>query len=47
MDVVLTYNNKEYVIELKKWYGKAHEEKGYTQLAEYLDIKNLQTKGRW
>jgi hypothetical protein len=36
---VITYNKKLYIIELKKWYGKEYEEKGYKQLAEYLGAK--------
>ena len=40
-DIVITYNKKEYIIELKKYYDKPREEKGYKQLAEYLEIKNI------
>lgn len=39
MDIVITYNSKEYIIELKKWYGKKYEERGLNQLAEYLEIR--------
>ncbi|HBY20874.1 MAG: hypothetical protein A2Y24_07215 [Clostridiales bacterium GWE2_32_10] len=41
IDIIITYNQKRYIIELKKWYGKAREEKGYNQLAEYIEIKNM------
>ncbi len=36
---MVTYNKKQYIIELKKWYGQAYTEKGYEQLAKYLEIK--------
>ncbi|HAN09554.1 MAG TPA: AAA family ATPase [Clostridiales bacterium] len=39
MDIVITYNKKLYIIELKKWYGKDYEERGYIQLMDYMDIK--------
>ena len=39
LDLVITFNKKQYIIELKKWYGRAYEEKGYEQLAEYLAVK--------
>ena len=40
MDIMVTYNRKRYIIELKIWHGKAYEERGYNQLAEYMEIKN-------
>ena len=41
MDIVITCNNKRYVVELKRWYGpKAHQE-GLQQLSDYLDIYSL------
>ncbi len=41
MDIVITYQNKRYVLELKIWYGaKAHQE-GLQQLSDYLDIYGL------
>jgi DNA-binding transcriptional MerR regulator len=40
-DIVITYNSKEYIIELKKFYDKVRKEKGYDQLAEYIEIKGL------
>ncbi len=40
IDIVITYNKKLYIIELKIWYGEKYEEQGLTQLAEYLKIKN-------
>lgn len=43
LDIVITYNKKLYIIELKKWYGKKYEEKGYKQLAGYLDTKKTDT----
>jgi len=41
LDVVVTYLNKKYVVELKKWYGKAAHEKGLKQLENYLQRLSL------
>jgi len=41
MDIVITYKNRRYVVELKRWYGhKAHQE-GLKQLSDYLDMYSL------
>lgn len=41
LDVVVTYFQHRYIIELKRWYGiKAHQQ-GLDQLAEYLDIHGV------
>ncbi|HBY21676.1 MAG TPA: AAA family ATPase [Clostridiales bacterium] len=40
MDVVITYNKKQYIIELKIWHGKSQEEKGLEQVVRYLDSQN-------
>jgi hypothetical protein len=41
MDLVVTYKNTRYVVELKRWRGpKAHEE-GLRQLSSYLDTYSL------
>ncbi|MDY4077243.1 MAG: AAA family ATPase [Clostridium sp.] len=44
LDVVITYNENKYIIELKVWRGEEYHEKGLKQLADYLDINN-QSKG--
>ena len=41
MDLVITHNEKRYVIELKIWRGDAKHKKGLEQLNEYLDIYSL------
>ena len=41
MDLVITYNRKEYVIELKIWHGTEYELSGRDQLSEYLDKRGL------
>ena len=41
MDIVLTYQNKRYVVELKRWYGKKYHLLGLQQLSDYLDIYSL------
>ncbi len=41
MDLVLTFNNKRDVIELKIWRGEKMHQKGLQQLSDYLDIYNL------
>ena len=44
LDVVITYNNNKYIIELKVWRGEEYHEKGLKQLVNYLNI-NDQNKG--
>ncbi|MGM0509445.1 MAG: GxxExxY protein, partial [Fusobacteriota bacterium] len=39
-DMVITHNKKEYIIELKVWYGKKAHKRGLKQLSNYLDIKS-------
>ena len=41
MDLVITYNRKEYVIELKIWHGTEYEISGRDQLSEYLTNRYL------
>ena len=42
MDIVITYNKKMYIVELKIWHGKSYEDKGYNQLAGYMKIKDAE-----
>ena len=44
LDVVITYNNNKYIIEIKVWHGEEYHEKGLKQLVDYLNINN-QNKG--
>lgn len=41
LDVVVTYNNKLYVSELKIWHGEEAHKKGIQQLVDYLDSMSL------
>lgn len=41
LDVVVTYNQSKYVIELKIWRGLEYHKKGLNQLEDYLDIQGL------
>ncbi|MDM8537931.1 AAA-like domain-containing protein [Desulfobacterales bacterium HSG17] len=41
MDIVITYKDRRYVIELKRWYGQKAHEKGLQQLSDYLDMYSL------
>ena len=41
MDVVITFGNEQYIVELKIWNGKKYEDKGLKQLSEYLEIQRL------
>ncbi len=41
MDIIVNYHNKEYVIELKLWYGVEYEISGRDQIARYLTVRNL------
>jgi uncharacterized protein YeeX (DUF496 family) len=37
MDVVITYGNEKYIVELKIWNGESYRTKGINQLAQYLE----------
>lgn len=41
LDVVITYFQHRYIIELKRWYGPQAHEQGLQQLSDYLDIHGL------
>ena len=38
LDIIATFNEHKYIIELKRWYGEVYHQKGIKQLANYLDI---------
>nr|WP_206155003.1 AAA-like domain-containing protein [Clostridium muellerianum] len=40
-DIVITYNKKMYILELKRWRGEEYHKKGLIQLGEYLDQYSL------
>ncbi len=40
-DIVITYNKKMYILELKRWYGEEYHKKGLFQLGEYLEQYGL------
>lgn len=40
-DVVITYNKKMYILELKIWRGEKYHKKGLIQLGEYLEQYGL------
>lgn len=44
LDIVVTFYEHKYIIELKLWYGAKAHDKGLKQLADYLDRQN-QEKG--
>ncbi|MBO7438649.1 MAG: hypothetical protein J6U21_03115 [Bacteroidales bacterium] len=41
MDLIVNYNRKEYIIELKIWRGSKYETAGKVQLANYLKQRGL------
>jgi len=41
MDLVVDFNNEQFIIELKLWYGEAEHQRAYGQLKGYLDNKNM------
>ena len=43
MDIVVTYGNEEYIIELKIWHGDQYREDAIRQLEGYLDSRNSET----
>ena len=42
MDLVVTYDKQEFIIELKIWRGDKYEESGRDQLASYLATRNME-----
>lgn len=42
-DLIINYNNHEYIIELKIWRGDSYNAKGEQQLFEYLALKKHST----
>ncbi len=42
MDIVITYYDKRYVLELKIWRGEAYHQAGLQQLSDYLDLYGLE-----
>jgi hypothetical protein len=43
LDIVVTFDNKKYVIELKIWRGQAYHQGGIRQLCGYLDAQKETT----
>jgi hypothetical protein len=41
-DIVITYNNKMYILELKRWNGEEYHQKGLMQLGQYLEQYGLE-----
>ena len=41
MDLVVTYDKQEFIVELKIWHGDKYEEKGRDQLAGYLATRGM------
>jgi hypothetical protein len=43
LDIVVTFDNKKYIIELKIWRGASYHREGILQLCGYLDAQNETT----
>jgi Predicted AAA-ATPase/PD-(D/E)XK nuclease superfamily len=41
MDLVITFQNHRYIIELKRWEGESYHQEGLQQLSDYLDLYQL------
>jgi hypothetical protein len=41
MDVIVTYNSKKYIIELKIWRGEKYRQDGVKQLSKYLEFQDV------
>ena len=41
MDLVVTHEKQEFIVELKIWHGDKYEEKGRDQLFDYLAIRGM------
>ncbi|MFO7818684.1 MAG: AAA-like domain-containing protein, partial [Halanaerobacter sp.] len=42
LDVVVTYLDQKYIVELKIWRGEKYHQKGLEQLGNYLDTQNVE-----
>jgi len=42
LDVIITYNEFKYIVELKIWNGESYYEKAQEQLADYLEREQLE-----
>jgi hypothetical protein len=40
MDLVIDYAKQQFILEIKRWYGKSKHEDAYQQLTNYLKSKN-------
>ena len=40
-DVVVDYRGEQFVVEMKVWHGNAYNERGETQLSDYLEHYHL------
>jgi hypothetical protein len=43
IDIAVNYGSEQFIIELKKWHGQKLHNNAYSQLANYLKIKNADT----
>ena len=43
LDIIATYNEHKYILELKRWYGEVYHQKGIKQLSDYLEIQGKKT----
>ena len=41
MDLVVTYDRQEFIVELKIWHGDKYEEKGRDQLSSFLATRGM------
>jgi hypothetical protein len=44
LDIVITFGNQKYIVELKIWRGQVYHREGIDRLCDYLDRQN-QTRG--
>ncbi len=40
LDIVITFDNRKFIIELKIWHGEMYHREGIKQLCDYLDRQN-------
>jgi hypothetical protein len=43
MDIIVDYNNEQFIVELKLWHGEALHDKALEQIAGYLESKGKDT----
>ncbi|MCP5054834.1 MAG: hypothetical protein GY940_47150 [bacterium] len=47
LDIVITFENRKYIVELKIWREESYHQEGIKQLYDYLEHQNQETGYRF